>query len=81
MHFARLENSERLQRVLRVLMDFGPHSTLEIQDRAYVCAVASSIAELRAQGFNILCKQRKGFFAYRLLSDNGKEAVSGLSPA
>ena len=69
MHFARIENSARLRRVLAVLMD-GTHTTYEIQERARVCAVASSVSELRAQGFRISCKKRKGAFEYTLHKDN-----------
>ncbi len=67
MHFARLENSPRLRRVLEVLKEDGAHTTYEIQERARVCAVASSVSELRAQGFMITCKKRKGAFEYRLV--------------
>lgn len=84
MHFARLEHSPRLKRVLEVLKESGAHTTYEIQERARVCAVSSSVSELRAQGFRITCKKRKGAFEYRLIfleedrcgklcADNGAE--------
>lgn len=51
-------NSARLQRVLGVLRQPGPHSTLEIIALAQVCAVNSIIAELRENGAEIRCQQR-----------------------
>lgn len=56
-HYARIENSDRLRRVLAVLSDGHPHSTLEIIQAAEVCAVNSAIAELRMNGFRIECRQ------------------------
>lgn len=56
-HYARIENSDRLRRVLAVLSDGHPHSTLEIIQSAEVCAVNSAIAELRMNGFRIECRQ------------------------
>lgn len=57
MHFARIETSDRLQRVLDILSDGRSHSTMEIITEAQVCAVNSCIAELRMNGFRIDCKQ------------------------
>jgi hypothetical protein len=56
-HFARIENSDRLRRVLAVLSDRQPHSTMEIVQAAEVCAVNSAIAELRMNGIRIECRQ------------------------
>ena len=56
-HYARIESSDRLRRVLAVLSDGHPHSTLEIIQVAEVCAVNSAIAELRMNGFRIECRQ------------------------
>lgn len=68
MHFAKVESSDRLKRVLDVLADGLPHSTLEIQRKAKVCAVGSSVSELRSNGYRIECKRSgKGFFQYQLL--------------
>lgn len=53
MHSARLERSERLQRVHALLSDGAEHSTREIMAEAHVCAVNSCIAELRDNGFYI----------------------------
>lgn len=73
MRAARLANSQRLQRTLRVLQEAkGDLSTLEIVLRADVCAVNSAIAELRANGAEIKCRQtvdanRQPVFLYTLL--------------
>lgn len=56
-HYAKIESSDRLQRVLDVLSDGRSHSTMEIVTAAQVCAVNSCIAELRMNGFRIDCKQ------------------------
>lgn len=57
MHAASLESSPRLQRALELLLDGRERSTLEIVAGAKVCAVNSVIAELRANGFEICCRQ------------------------
>ena len=68
MHFAKIGSSLRLQKVLNLLKDGIPHTTRDIIDKAGVCAVNSIIAEIRAIGYNIHCKQvRRGIFEYQLL--------------
>ncbi len=57
MHAARLSHSDRLTRVHRLLADGRERSTLEIMRGAGVCAVNSCIAELRANGVRITCRQ------------------------
>ena len=57
MHAASLESSPRLQRTLDLLLDGREFSTLEIALEAKVCAVNSIIAELRANGLAISCRQ------------------------
>ena len=66
MNHARLENSPRLQRVDDLLGDGEWHSTRDIMLFAYVCAVNSCIAELRANGRAILCRQRPGMHGGRI---------------
>ena len=53
MHAARIERSERLQRVHALLSDGAEHSTYEIIAEARVAAVNSIISELRENGFYI----------------------------
>ena len=57
MHAARLERSPRLKRVFDLLADGREHSTQDIVREADVCAVNSIIAELRANGLAIECRQ------------------------
>lgn len=57
MHAATLSNSPRLQRVADLLSDGLEHTTLEIINAARVCAVNSIIAELRVNGFRIVCRR------------------------
>ena len=65
MRAARLENSERLQRVDRLLADGREYSTREIVQYCDVCAVSAAIAELRANGRDIRCRHDLGRWLYR----------------
>lgn len=68
MHFARLEKSDRLRRVLALLSDGRPRTTREIVRMADVCAVNSIVSELRANLYDIRCKCiGKGVFEYWLV--------------
>lgn len=65
MHAARLDHSERLQRVAALLAGGGEYTTLEIIQQAGVCAVNSIIAELRANGRDVRCKAiSRGIYVY-----------------
>lgn len=57
MHAAKLSRSPRLRRVHELLRDGRERSTLEIIASARVCAVNAAIAELRANGAEIDCRQ------------------------
>ena len=50
---AKIENSDRLRRVLALLSSGGWHGTWEIMQTAQVCAVNSIISELRENGIQI----------------------------
>ena len=70
MHAAKLENSPRLQRVLSFLRRSRKPTTMEIVDACRVCAVNSIIAELKANGFDIVCtavKGQRGVYQYELI--------------
>jgi len=70
MHAAKVDSSARLQRVLEVLLDYKPHTTRDIIREAFCCAVNSCIAELRANGYDIACKQvGRGRYEYSLSTD------------
>jgi hypothetical protein len=71
MHAARIEASERLQRVLAVLSDGREHTTYEIVHAAQVCAVNSIVAELRANGYRVGCQRRGDRWFYRLEGRDG----------
>ena len=66
MHYARLANSPRQQRVLKLLSDGQEHTTRDIVLRANVCAVNSIISELRCNGINVACRQERRIYNYRL---------------
>tara|TARA_R110002094_G_scaffold160396_14_gene145837 strand:- start:1086 stop:1325 length:240 start_codon:yes stop_codon:yes gene_type:complete len=58
MHHSKIATCERLQRTLRVLQKAkGGISTRDLADRADICAVNSTIAELRENGAEITCRQ------------------------
>ncbi len=59
MHYAKLENSPRLQKLLKLLQDEQRHSTLDIIQRTGICAVSSGVSELRRNGFVIGQEQVK----------------------
>lgn len=67
LHFAKLDNSARLQRVLTILLDHKCHTTRDIVKKADVCAVNSIISELRANGYDIGCQCiGRGRYKYQL---------------
>ena len=92
MHAAKLEKSPRLRRVHALLSDGCERSTLEIAIGARVCAVNSCIAELRANGAGITCRQvtspaGERLFLYRMhraapeaTSEGAKTAAGGAAP-
>lgn len=53
-HFARVDKSPRLQRLLSLLQQ-SPRTTREIQELAEVRAVSASVTELRRNGYIIDC--------------------------
>jgi hypothetical protein len=67
MNAARIEKSDRLQRVDALLSDGREYSTLDICIGANVCAVNSAIAELRAHPNNrqISCRRTGDIWLYR----------------
>lgn len=72
MHSASILNSRRLQRVDALLADGNEHSTMDIVNKAQVCAVNSIIAELRVNGRTITCRREKDVWFYRRVISNEK---------
>lgn len=66
MHYARLEHSPRLQRLLSVLRQGGWYSTRDLVKKAEVVAISSAVDELRANGFEVQCERRGRYWYYRL---------------
>ena len=66
LHAARLDRSDRLRRVLRLLSDCREHSTRDIVRGADVCAVNSIVSELRANGIAVSCRVENKIYYYRL---------------
>lgn len=60
-HAAHLESSSRLQRVRDFLVERGSAgaTTMEIIQKAGVCAVNSIAAELRANGLRVRCEYER----------------------
>lgn len=72
MHSATIERSARLRRVDQLLADGNEHSTLDIVNKAQVCAVNSCIAELRANGRIINCRRVGDVWYYQRVDDAKK---------
>lgn len=70
MNAATLNNSDRLQRVLKVLEGGAELSTLDIIAYARVCAVNSCIAELRENGYHISCRRQGNVWYYQLQQES-----------
>jgi len=68
MNAANFDKSDRLQRVYKLLKKGGEYTTLEIIQRAGVCAVNSIVSELRQAGYQITCQRRANKWFYRLIS-------------
>lgn len=66
-HFARYENSYRLQRFLELMLDGQKHTTLDIIHATDICAVNSAACELRENGFHLECIQKTRPAIYQLL--------------
>lgn len=73
-HYARIDESKRLQRVHRLLSDGGWHGTREIMRAADVCAVNTVITELRCNGYDIRtrCVGRGRYEYMMLVEDQGR---------
>lgn len=70
-HYAKIEDSERLQRVQGLLSDGCWHGTREIRDIADVCAVNTIIHELRCNGYDIIKRWvGQGRCEYQLLIED-----------
>ena len=52
-HYAKLENSQRLQELFAILQDGKAHSAFDIQAKTKSMAVHTDIAELRENGYEI----------------------------
>lgn len=76
MHAARIEDSPRLQKVLQFLRRRRAATTREISQECDVYAVNSIIAELRANGFNVVCSavpKQRGVYRYELIEGEQPE--------
>jgi biotin operon repressor len=69
MNAATLDTSDRLQRVYKLLSKGGEYTTLDIIQKAGVCAVNSIISELRQNGYEIDCQRRANKWFYRMKND------------
>jgi hypothetical protein len=67
MNAANFDKSDRLQRVYKLLKKGGEYTTLDIIQRAGVCAVNSIVSELRQAGYQITCQRRADKWLYRLV--------------
>ena len=67
-HYAKLANSPRLQRLHALLQSGKEYTTLEIMQSAKICAVSSAICELRLNGIDIPPAKMvgRGVYSYKL---------------
>jgi nitric oxide reductase activation protein len=56
-HYAKLDSSSRLQKLLMHLSDGAEHSTLDIIKNTSLCAINSAISELRRNGIAVTCRR------------------------
>lgn len=56
-HAARAERSPQLQRLLAVLREAGARgiTSLELQEKSHLVAIATRVSELRHNGYDIQC--------------------------
>lgn len=66
MNAAQIDKSDRLQKVAKLLGRGGEYTTMEIIQKAGVCAVNSIISELRQNGYDISCERRADKWFYRM---------------
>ena len=67
MNAADFDSSDRLKRVHSLLSKGGEYTTLDIIQKAGVCAVNSIISELRQNGYDIACQRRANKWFYRMV--------------
>jgi hypothetical protein len=66
MHFAKIDKSDRLQRVYRSLRE-SPKTTRGLIRATGCCAINSIVSELRSNGIGIKCENiKRGVFRYSL---------------
>ena len=93
MNNARVENSERLRRVLGMLEFRGRAgaTSLELSLGAHTVAPGTCVSELRAQGYVVDCKREGNVWRYTLrerpanrdcdvvvVADGGEDLVQGV---
>ena len=65
-HYAKFEDSQRLQRVLDFMLDGKPHTGMDIILGAQITAVNSAACELRVNGFDMECIKKLNPPTYQL---------------
>ena len=78
-HYAKLTTSPRLQRILAVLRDGEWHSTLDLQNQARVCAVGTSMSELRRNGIDYEKRYIDKHWAYRLVPTRDNTSTAEMT--
>lgn len=80
-HYARFEDSDRLQRLLDLMLDGKPRTTREVSRGAEIEAVNSAACELRLNGFDLACIRKCKPAVYQLFNVEAahSEAVMRLA--
>jgi hypothetical protein len=78
-HFAKFEESPRLQGVLGFMLDGLPHTGLEIIHGANITAVSAAADELRENGFAMDCIKKLNPPTYQLFNiEHARELADRL---
>lgn len=67
-HFAKFEESDRLQRTLNYMMHGEPRTGMEIIHGADITAVSAAADELRENGFYFECIKKSNPPTYQLMN-------------
>jgi hypothetical protein len=69
LHYSNAATSPRLRRALAALREYPAGlTTRQWLRKAHICAVNSVAAELRAQGYPVLCTPEGKLYRYRLVT-------------
>ena len=75
-HYAKYEESDRLQRTLQYMLHGQPRTGLDIINGAQITAVSAAACELRKNGFYFECVKQNQPSIYQLFNVDQARALS-----